>query len=382
MAKKVLFVFPSFGIGGTTVSTRSLISLLEKEGYDCWVMPLVPQGKMIHLYDDVKRIETPFVVRALSMGGCKEEPSILKRPLVALLRFIRNHSMRFEHRMVGRALDKIIGQHHFDTVVACQEAVTTRFVSHASLGNKVAWVRCDYKRMLEDSHKSKEDFYGSYKAIVCVSDQTCANFKAIFPEYAAKTHCIPNPQDSGFITHRADEIEEEPRFATEGKVLVSIGRFDPVKRFDQVALIARQLLDKGLKFKWYLIGDGAERPRIEASIKEYHVEDRVILLGVKTNPYYYIKRADAMVCLSRSEACPRVVNEAKILHAPTISTDFPTIYEFIENDKTGLISSLENLPATILRFFSDNDLRLKIKENIELFDFDNKELINAIKTIL
>ena len=382
MVKKVLFVFPSFGIGGTTVSTRSLISLLEKEGYDCWVMPLVPQGKMVHLYDDVKRIETPFVIRVLSMGGCKEEPSILKRPLVALLRFLRNHSKRFEHRMVGRALDKIICQHHFDTVVACQEATSTRIVSYASMGNKVAWVRCDYKRMLEDSHKSKEDFYESYKAIVCVSDQTCANFKDIFPEYASKTHCIPNPQDSGFITHRADEIEEEPRFVTEGKVLVSIGRFDPVKRFDQVALIARQLLDKGLKFKWYLIGDGAERPRIEASIKEYHVEDSVILLGVKTNPYYYIKRADAMVCLSRSEACPRVVNEAKILHAPTISTDFPTICEFIENDKTGLVSSLENMPATILRFFSDNDLRLKIKENINLFDFDNKELINAIKSIL
>lgn len=382
MAKKVLFVFPSFGIGGTTVSTRSLISLLEKEGYDCWVMPLVPQGKMVHLYDDVKRIETPFVVRALSLRGWEAEPSILKRPLVALLRFLRNHSKRFEHRMVGRALDKIICQHHFDTVVACQEATTTRFVSHASLDNKVAWVRCDYKRMLEDSHKSKEDFYGSYKAIVCVSDQTCANFKAIFPEYASKTHCIPNPQDSGFIIHRADEIEEEPRFATEGKVLVSIGRFDPVKRFDQVALIARQLLDKGLKFKWYLIGDGAERPRIEASIKDYHVEDSVILLGVKTNPYYYIKRADLLVSLSRSEACPRVVNEAKILHTPTVSTDFPTIFEFIENGKTGLISGIDNISSTIMHFFTNDATRSRIIENINLFDFDNCELIDSVKSIL
>ena len=382
MDKKLLFVFPSFGIGGTTVSTRSLISLLGKEGYDCWIMPLVPQGEMLHLFDDVKQIKTPFVIRVLSMGGWKDEPSFWKRPLVALLRFLRNHSMRFEHRVVEKALDKVIREHHFDTVVACQESASTRFVSHASLGDKVAWVRCDYKRMLEDGNKPKERFYGSYKSIVCVSDKTCENFKAIFPEHASKTYCIPNPQDSSFIIHRADEIEEEPRFTAEGKVLVSIGRFDPVKRYDQVAPIARQLLDKGLKFKWYLIGDGVERQRIEASVKEYQVGNHVVLLGVKTNPYYYIKRADIMVSLSRSEACPRVVNEAKILHTPTVSTDFPTIYEFIENGKTGLISSLDDIPSSILRLCNDEALYANIKQNISLFSFDNKELIEKIKTIL
>lgn len=378
----MLFVFPSFGIGGTVVSTRSLISLLEKEGYDCWIMPLDPRGETRCLYDDVKRIETPFVIRAFSIGGWKDEPSLIKRPLVALLRFLRNHSLRFEHCMVGRALDQVIREHHFDTVVACQEATPTRFVSHASLSSKVAWVRCDYRRMLEDSHKSKEDFYRSYKAIVCVSDQTCANFKAIFPEYALKTYCIPNPQDSSFILHRADEVEAEPRFTTEGKTLVSIGRFDPVKRFDQVAPIARQLLNQGLKFKWYLIGDGVERQHVKASIKEYQVEDNVILLGVKTNPYYYIKRADIMVSLSRSEACPRVVNEAKILHTPTVSTDFPTIFEFIENKKTGLISSLEEIPSSILRLCNDEALYASIKENISRFTFDNTELIAQIKAVL
>lgn len=377
-----MFVFPSFGIGGTVVSTRSLISLLEKEGYDCWVMPLVPQGEMLHLYDDVKRIETPFVIRAFSVGGWKDEPSFLKRPIVALLRFLKNHSVCFEHRVVGKALDKVIREHHFDTLVACQEATPTRFVSHASLSDKVAWVRCDYKRMLDDSNKPKEGFYGNYKAIVCVSDQTCANFKAIFPEYVSKIYCIPNPQDSSFILHRSDETEEEPRFTAEGKVLVSIGRFDPVKRFEQVAPIARQLLDHGLKFKWYLIGDGAERQRIEESIKEYQVDDYVVLLGVKTNPYYYIKRADIMVSLSRSEACPRVVNEAKILHTPTVSTDFPTIFEFIENEKTGLVSSLDEIPSSILRLCNDEALYDSIKDNIGHFSFDNTDLIAKIKSVL
>lgn len=378
----MLFVFPSFGIGGTTVSTRNLISLLEKEGYVCWVMPLVPEGEMLHLYDDVKQIETPFVIRALSFNGWRNEASLLKRPLVALLRFLRNHSMHFEHLVVGKALNKVIREYHFDTVVACQESTSTRFVSHASLGDKVAWVRCDYKRMMEDFNKGKDDFYKYFKAIVCVSNQTCENFKAIFPEYALKTYCIPNPQDSSFIIQCADASEEEPRFKTEGKVLVSIGRFDTVKRFDKIAPIAKQLLIQGLKFKWYLIGDGLERQLIETSIKDYHVENYVVMLGVKTNPYYYIKRADIMVCLSRSEACPRVVNEAKILHTPTVSTDFPTIFEFIENGKTGLISSLDEISSSIFQLLDDNQLFDSIKKNISQFAFDNIELIAQIKEVL
>ena len=382
MDKKVLFVFPSYGIGGTTVSTSGLISVLEKEGYDCWIMPLVPKGEMHHLFDNAKQIETPFVIRALSIDSWKDEPFALNRLVVAVLRFLRNHSLRFEHRIVGKAFDKLIRVNNFNTVIACQEAFPTRFVSYVSLCEKIAWVRCDYKRLIEDGARGEEIYYQKFKAIICVSDQTCKSFKSIFPEFRSKTYCIPNPQDVSIIKKQAYEVEKEPRFVMDGKILVSIGRFDPVKRFDKIAPIASELINNGLSFRWYLIGDGNERQRIEASIKQYHVEDYVILLGVKTNPYYYIRSADMMVCLSRSEACPRVVNEAKILLTPTVSTDFPTIFEFIEDGKTGLVSTLDELPSRILSLCNDVALSAKIKENISQFVFDNTGLITALKKIL
>ena len=382
MKKRILFVFPSFGIGGTTVSTRNLVSLLGKEGYDCWVMPLSPRGLLAHLYDGVQRMDTPFVIRALSGNSWKEEPSLMKKFWAASLRFVCNRFKRVERIWVGIAFDKLVDQYHIDTLVACQEGITTRFVSYASIGNKTAWVRCDYKRMMEDSGRSRENHYDVFRNIVCVSEQTSQSFKSVFPEHAAKTFCIPNPQDEAIILRQADVEENEPRFITEGKLLVSIGRLDAVKRFDQIAPIARRLIDEGMRFRWYLIGDGAERRRVEQSILDCHVQDNVIMLGAKANPYYYLKRADALVCLSRSEACPRVVNEAKILHTPTLSTDFPTIYEFIQNGETGLISSIEAMSSAILRFYGDEQLRLRLKENISQFSFDNKDLMDSIKEIL
>lgn len=382
MKKPILFVLPGFDIGGTTVSTRNLLSLLQKDGYECWVMPLWPRGAMYHLYDGVNRVELPFTLKAFLAPSLKEIPTLVDRLLAAAIRFLCNHSARFERWILGKGLNKVISEYHIDTIIAEQENFTTQLVSFAKCDNKVAWIRCDYKRYFEDRQFKKEGFYQEFNSIVCVADQACTNFKAIYPEYVAKTYCIPNPQDSELISIRANIGENEPRFIKNGKTLVSIGRFDVIKRFDQIAPIARKLVDGGLKFRWYLIGDGEERKKVSEAIRNYDMEEYVVMLGVKTNPYYYLKNADLFVCLSASEACPRVVNEAKILHTPTISTDFPTIYEFIENGVSGIIAPLEDIPAAILRLFDDAALYNRIKDNISSFSFDNTTLLNEIKRIL
>ena len=381
MSKRVLFVFPSLGIGGTTVSVRNLISLLEKEGIDCWFMPLYPYGVLEFLYDGLKRIRTPFVIKAMAISSWKKEKSI-SRIIIASLRFLRNHFSEFERLIVGKTLDRIVRKYQINTIVACQESRTTRFVSYATIGKKVAWVRCDMKRISEEDDAVVENYYDSFNSIVCVSDLTCKNFRQVFPQYSLKAVCIPNPQDGNLIKERAKMIDNDSRFVQEGITLVSIGRFDAVKRFDQIAPIALSLIKHGMKFRWYLIGEGEERSRIEESIKQYEVSSHVVLLGAKTNPYYYIKKADALVCLSRSEACPRVVNEAKILHTPTISTDFPTIYEFIQDRKTGIISSIEKMPLAIIDLFEDRELYESIKERISQFTFENGKLIAEIKALL
>ena len=382
MSKKLFFIIPSYNVGGTTVSTRNLISLLEKEGYECWAMPLIPEGLLSDLYHGVSLVDTPFIVRALHIKSWKHEPSRVRRIMMAFIRFLKNHCGSITDRIEARCINRIIRKLKFDSVIACQEGTTSKVVSALNAPNKVAWVRCDYKRRLEDTGLSRDGFYGSYNAIVCVSEQTCDNFKLIFPEYESKTFCIPNPQDAGMIVSRANVTENEPRFTKEGRTLVSIGRFDAIKRFDHIAPIARQLCDNGLQFRWYLIGDGSEKERIVEAINNYKVGDCVILLGVKTNPYYYLQGADALVCLSRSEACPRVVNEAKVLHTPTVSTDFPTIYEFIQNGETGIIAPLEQLPLAIIQLFNDECLYGKIQDSISHFTFDNTELLRKLCTIL
>lgn len=345
-------------------------------------MPLVSKGTLRDTYKNIPQLSPPFILEAFSVHGWKELSAFHKKIMAVLLRFVRNISPIFERIGVRKSLNKMLKKRHFDTIVACQESNTTKYLSYCDFPNKIAWIRCDYQRYWIDKGKKSEFFYDQYKAIVCVANKTFENFKKIYPKYTSKTYCIPNPQNSELIIQQAEQNELEPRFLNDLFCIVSIGRLDPIKRFDQIAPIAKQLCAKGLKFRWYLIGDGAEKSNIEYSIYQNGMESVVHILGIKTNPYYYIKKADLYVCLSSSEACPRVVNEAKILGTPTVSTNFSTINEFIENEKTGIIASIEDIPSAISKMMLDNSLYKNIKKEIQSFSFDNSLLLENIEALL
>lgn len=382
MARSILFVLPSFGIGGTTVSTRNLISVLDKDKYDITVWALGNRGLLSWMYEDVPQLETCFIAETMVSGSWRKERNWLRRIAAAIVRFTANHIPKAKSLFIKRAIKKSIGSHQFDTVVACEEGFTTLFVSHIPSANRVAWVRCDYKRYFETRHRRQELFYEKYNHIVCVAEQAYRNFIEIYPNLKNRTACIYNPQDSNLILSQADIDDHDTRFRKDDLVIVSLGRLSKVKRFVEIPMVARKLKDDGLKFTWYIIGDGEEKTAIATAIEQQGVGDWVIMLGAKSNPHFYIKRADLYVCLSSSEACPRVINEAKILGTPVVSTDFPTVYEYLEDGINGRIVPLEDVADAIKGLLSNKEQYDSIKKVIQGFRFDNKELIEKLERIL
>jgi glycosyltransferase involved in cell wall biosynthesis len=236
-----------------------------------------------------------------------------------------------------------------------------------------------------DENKSEEEKnYSKYNNIICVSDLTSERFKDVYPQYAEKTIAICNPQSEEFIIKQSLNNDNDISFTRNGFTLISIGRIDSIKRFTEIPQIASFLASQNIKFKWYIIGDGAEeeKRKIQENITKEKVEEYVVCLGVKTNPHYYIKNADLLVSLSISEACPRVINEAKILHVPVVCTNFDTAKEFIENMENGLISPIEEIKYSILEILQNKELNNKIRENISNFHFDNEDIMNNINKIL
>ena len=381
MRKKLLFVIPSFKIGGTTVSTRNLISVLDKAKYDIRVWALDNHGLLKDQYEDVEQVKTSFVAQALALSGWREERNWLRRLAAAVIRMTKRIPCLY--RLVMKyVIRRTLGNEAYDTVIACEEGLTSELVSLIPASNRIAWVRCDYKKYFESYGRRKEYFYKAYRHIVCVSEQTTKNFVDVYPEWADRVVCIYNPQDSGLIIANAGNDDHDTRFKTDKTVILSMGRLGSVKRFTHIPSIARQLKEKGLDFVWYIVGDGKEKAAIENNINQNGMEDCVIMLGAKSNPHFYIKRADLYVCLSSSEACPRVVNEAKILGTPVVSTVFPTIYEYLEDGVNGRIVPLERMADAIAEMLSDKEMYNRIKQEIEGFEFDNSGLIKQLEEIL
>ncbi|PEU67247.1 glycosyl transferase, partial [Bacillus cereus] len=97
---------------------------------------------------------------------------------------------------------------------------------------------------------------------------------------------------------------------------ISVGRLAKEKGLDISLEAFNILVKKGYDLKWYLIGEGNVRVELERRIREEKLEKRVILLGIKENPYPYIKQADIYIQTSRYEGKSISIDEAKILAKP------------------------------------------------------------------
>ena len=286
--------------------------------------------------------------------------------------------------LIDCAAKSTIKASDFDAVIACQESTATEFVSYSKVKSKIAWVRCDYSRYLSMINKDETSIYKKFKRIVCVSDATAESFVKIFPELKDRTHAIKNPQSDKYIINQSKVDDLDSRFKTDKFTIVSVGRFDPVKRFEKIPSIASFLLENNVDFRWYIIGGGSDSvvQELITNIKKEKVSDNVICLGIKTNPLFYIKKAELLVTLSSSEACPRVINEAKILGTPVVCTDFSTAKEYIESGKDGIIDTIDNIKYSILGIIKNKNLYDSIETNISKFEFDNSTLMNSIEGLL
>ena len=122
------------------------------------------------------------------------------------------------------------------------------------------------------------------------------------------------------------------------------------------------LKKKGIDFVWYFVGDGSERVRIERLIQQYALEEQVKLVGMKPNPYPYMAMADVYVQTSSFEGFGLTINEARILHKPVVSTNFPVVYNQIKDGENGLVAEMtpESVAEKILMLINDDALRERI----------------------
>lgn len=381
---KILFVIPGLKTGGTNSSLSALYSNIKKQ-YDITVFTLSNQRNAEYNFDEVVRY-SPFIISAFHVNAIEEKwykclaVLVLKTIRTIIRRLLGYDILDYLYKRMTHIIEK---KYTYDFVVAFEESYPTKFVLYFKNANKIAWIHCNYNKYCPLG-VSEEDIYSQYKNIICVSEYTSRLFVSRYPRLNAKVSSIYNLIDTESILLKSRKPIDDDRFEI-GKrsVIISAGRIDPVKRFSSIPKIAKELIDRGLCFQWYILGPIAVRDeynRLEANIEKYSVDNYVHYLGNKINPYSYFVNSDLYVCTSESEACPMVFNEAMILNTPVVTTNFGSASEFIHNNKNGFVCDIDGLAKKIFWVLTNDEIYQGLqKELAESHSFNARVLNNINK---
>lgn len=166
--------------------------------------------------------------------------------------------------------------------------------------------------------------------------------------------------------------------------LLSIGRFSEAKNYDNLPDICRRVREKGLDVKWFIIGYGADEPLIRAKIAEAGMQDHVIILGKKDNPYPYIKACDIYVQPSRYEGKSVTVREAQMLCKPVVVTNYPTASSQIRHGVDGIIVPMDNEGCAqgIADLILDPALQQRLRTHLATHDYGNESEVEKIYKLI
>lgn len=180
-------------------------------------------------------------------------------------------------------------------------------------------------------------------AVVAVSRGVAKDLERIINRPYKNIHVIYNPVITNELRDKADEPVEHPWFRDgEPPVVLGVGRLVPPKDFATL-IHAFALVRSVRQAKLVILGEGEERPRLEALARQLQISNDVDLPGFVDNPYKYMKRAAVFVLSSRREGLANVLIEAMAVGTPVVSTDCPSgPAEILENGRWGRLVPVGN----------------------------------------
>ncbi len=250
---------------------------------------------------------------------------------------------------------------------------------------KIAWIHTDYTRVWVDAEEELK-VWQKYDYVASISGDVTNTFLQVFPSLAPKIVEIENILSPAFVRKRAEVEDTDKEFRQTDKIsLLSIGRYSEQKNYDNVPDICKRLINKTkLNIKWYIIGYGGDEALIRQKIKEAGMEEHVILLGKRSNPYPYIKACDIYVQPSRYEGKSVTVREAQMLCKPVVVTNYPTAPSQIRSGIDGVIVPMDNEDCAhgLAEVICNKPLQERIIAHLKTHDYGNESEVEKIYTLI
>jgi len=354
MSLRVLHPITRLTLGGSSENTIASCVALDRAGYQCLVATSFRESDASSL-DDARRrgcrvVDIPALGREIAPLGDRAA-------LAELVRSIRRERPAIVHTHTSKA--GFIGR--LAAVIARVPAVIHQPHGHI--------------------------FYGYY------SPRRTAVFTALERMAARWTDRIITLTDRGAAEHLARGIGRAEQYVTvpsgvptaelratapprgeararlgldpDAFVVVGLGRLVPIKGFDLLVRALPAVAEQVPSARVLLVGDGAERQRLEAVAASLDVTRQLRLAGETLDVAAYLAAADVVAVPSRNEGMGRVIVEAMALGLPVVATAVGGIPDVVTDGECGRLIAPEDvdaLSAALIELGRDPALRRKLGE--------------------
>lgn len=388
MKKTVLFINGHLDVGGCERSLVDILKNFDYEEYDVDLLLLEHKGDY---FDEVPRnVNIILYPLEQSFGNL----------ISCLLRAIKRKDwFSFFFRIyysLGNKINKVFWKKlrkifkkvraNYDIIIAFRPGICTELAAFTFLGKKkISWWHHGSMNFSGKAADMLEMAYQQMSSIIAVSSSSVQLVAKAFPDIKSKIRIIPNMIITNELYEKSTQFEPK-EFQKSTFNIVSVGRMSPEKNMIMCPRIACLLKKKGINFRWVLIGDGTEKCKVETAIRQLKLQDDMIMVGKKSNPYPYIAKANLMVHPSLVESQGITLLESMVLRTPIVAVATMGPKEFIKSGVNGYLvnNNIEEIAQTVAILYFDSKLCSVIADNAanDVRQFAEVEIMKKINNIL
>ena len=274
-----------------------------------------------------------------------------------------------------KKVEKIIKEKKYDVVID----YSSNLLKYNNFDIKVpvfAWIHFSLtfgEQLSTDKIEKYKKQYKKYDKILAICDTMKDEFVEILGMNKNKVELVYNPINLEIIKEKAENINPEYENYLKEDYFLQVSRLTQQKQPEHLIDIYYKLKQRGIKEKLYFIGDGEKVELIKQKIKEYNLENDVILLGQIENPYPFFKNAKLFVHTGRYEGLPTVLLESLAFGTPVVAYDCPTGPKDIlgKNSKYGALIPLNDKDTFVEKVY-------ELMNNNEKYEnYKNQSFIRA-----
>ena len=313
---RVLHLTSSLGFYGAEQMIMTLITALDRESFD---VSLAALGK--------KRVSSTAIVSAAKVAGI----DAVALPCRGWLDW-----------NAIQGLKSLVEEENIE-ILHCHEpksrlygAIVSRMASIPMVATHHLWTGQNLRTRLVESIDAA--VLHDCDKVIAVSSSVAESMRRVYVS-SRQIEVILNGID---LSSFQDELPTDELRASLGipsglPVIGAVGRLDIQKGHERLIEAARKITDAGQDAFYIIAGEGVERPRLEALVRDLGLSDRVLLPGYQSDIRPYLAMMDVFVLPSRREGTPMALLEAMAMRKPVVATAVGGVPDVLTDGVDGIM---------------------------------------------